>query len=203
MASLSSGSQRFLSSRQRRWWWRSARLFWAMVLVVLIGYIPVRLAIAHLITPTPQLVLSLGGRPAREAVAAELAANHPELKVWVSSGLSPEAARSVFHAVGISEERYRLDYRAVDTVTNFTTLVDDLNRQQIHHIYLVTSDYHMPRARAIAAIVLGSRGITTTAVAVPSAHPPESQLRTVRDILRSIFWIFTGQTGAQLNCFKN
>lgn len=171
----------------------------ALVAVVVVSYIPVRLAIATYQAPSPQAILALGGRPAREAFTAELATLYPELDIWVSSGLRPNDARSVFQAAGVSETRVHLDYRAVDTVTNFTTLVDDLEQRHIHHIYLITSDYHMPRAIAIATVILGSHGITFTPIAVPSERAPESQLRVARDVARSFVWLATGKTGASLN----
>jgi uncharacterized SAM-binding protein YcdF (DUF218 family) len=162
------------------------------------GYIPTRLAIARWQAPEPQAILTLGGRPTREIFTAEFARYHPELKIWVSSGLLPEKARPIFRQQGVSDDRLNLDYRALDTVTNFTTVVKDLKSQNIHHIYLITSDYHMPRAQAIAVIVLGSHGITFTAIPVPSTKSPENGFHITRDIIRSFVWLLTGFTGAHL-----
>lgn len=172
---------------------------WGLVVIVVAGYIPIRLAIAAHQSPTPEAILTLGGRPAREAFTAELAAHHPNLDVWLSSGMQPDQARSVFRDAGVSETRVHLDYCAVDTVTNFTTMVGALEKRHIHHIYLITSDYHMPRATAIARFVLGSRGITFTPISVPSGKAPESKLRVARDVVRSLVWIVFGKTGASLN----
>ena len=96
-------------------------------------------------------------------------------------------------------QRVHLDYRAVDTVTNFTTLVDDFESQNIKHLYLITSEFHVPRATAIASIVFGSREITFTTISVPSGRRKESRIKILRDSLRGIAWIFTGKTGAILN----
>lgn len=104
----------------------------------------------------------------------------------------------IFQTAGIDEQRLHVDTRAVDTVTNFTTLVKDFSQQKIQHIYVVTSDFHMPRARAIATIVLGSQGITFTPVPVPSPYKPEPKIEILRDSFRSLFWLFTGRTGASL-----
>lgn len=178
--------------------WKPHPLMLGIALAVAVGYIPTRLAIARWQFPKPQAILTLGGRPAREAFTAEFARLHPELKVWVSSGLPPQDSRLLFRHAGVADARVNLDYRALDTVTNFTTLVKDLEQQNIHHIYLITSDYHIVRAQAIAAIVLGSHGITFTAVAVPSTKPSEDNLRIARDIARSLIWLATGFTGANL-----
>lgn len=178
--------------------WKPYPIIFGIALTVAAGYIPARLAIARWQSPEPQAILTLGGRPAREAFTAQFARLHPELKVWVSSGLPPQDSRPLFRREGVTDDRVNLDYRALDTVTNFTTLVKDLEQQNIRHIYLITSDYHIVRAQAIATIVLGSHGITFTAVAVPSTKPPEDNLRIARDIARSLVWLATGLTGANL-----
>jgi uncharacterized SAM-binding protein YcdF (DUF218 family) len=83
----------------------------------------------------------------------------------------------------------------VDTLTNFTTLVDDLKQRQIKKVYLITSDYHMRRSRAIGEIVLGSRGIAFQTVAIPSDQAPEDMTKVLRDSGRALVWVVTGYTG--------
>ncbi len=56
----------------------------------------------------------------------------------------------------------------------------------------------MPRAEAIATIILGSQGITFTPVSAPSINPPEPRTHILRDFIRSLVWLFTGYTGAEL-----
>jgi uncharacterized SAM-binding protein YcdF (DUF218 family) len=146
----------------------------------------------------PQAALVLGGASEREWFAAEFAQTHPDLEIWVSSGSNPEYAEWVFQSTNVPLERVRLDYQAVDTVTNFTTLVDDLQAAGITNIYLITSDYHMRRANIIGQIVLGSRGITFRPVEVPSTLAPETMARGLRDGARALLWVFTGRTGSGL-----
>ncbi|MEL6228390.1 MAG: YdcF family protein [Cyanobacteria bacterium J06627_3] len=150
----------------------------------------------HLSSPTVALVL--GGDAKREEFAAQFATENPDMDVWISSGANPEYSTWVFQESQVSLERLHLDYRAVDTVTNFTTLVDDFDRLGIESVYLITSDYHMRRANTIAAIVLGSRGIHYKSLPVASERPPEPLLRSLRDGGRSILWVFTGKTGSEL-----
>ncbi|AFY30855.1 YdcF family protein [Calothrix sp. PCC 7507] len=175
--------------------------FFAIVgfIFVLFSIIPIRIAIASLQAPFPQAFLVLGGDPKREEYAAELANYYPTLDIWVSSGFPPEKAHAIFKSANIPSSRVHLDYRATDTVTNFTTLVGDLQQRGIQHVYLITSDIHMPRAKAIATLILGSRGITFTPVRVPSSEPEESLLRIVRDSGRSLLWIVSGRTGVSFN----
>ncbi|AFZ27947.1 hypothetical protein Cylst_5972 [Cylindrospermum stagnale PCC 7417] len=176
------------------------RRYWIFALagfiLILVLVIPIRLAIASYQAPQPQAILTLGGGSDREEFTAEFAKKYPCLGIWVSSGSVPTVVRDIFQAANISSDRFRLDYRAVDTVTNFTTLVPDFQQRRIQHVYLITSNFHMPRAKAIATIVLGSQGITFTPVSVPSSYPKESILRILRDSGRSLLWVFTGRTGA-------
>lgn len=145
----------------------------------------------------PEAILVLGGSAEREQYAATMANQYPELDIWVSSGSNPEYAEWLFHNADVSRDRLHLDYQAVDTVTNFTTLVDDLKAADIQSVYLVTSDYHMRRATIIGQIVLGSRDITFRPITVPSAEGhPETVLRSLRDGARAILWVFTGRTGS-------
>ncbi|EAW38845.1 YdcF family protein [Lyngbya sp. PCC 8106] len=176
-------------------------IIWAgsILLLFLISIIPVQLAIAHSQAPQPQAILTLGGGSNRELFTAQFAQDHPDLDIWVSSGIPREPAMDIFRAAGVPDRRVHLDYLAVDTVTNFTSMVDEFKQRNIQHIYLITSDFHLPRSQAIATIVLGSQGITFTPVAVPTPEKEESSLRIWRDMGRSILWVITGRTGASLN----
>jgi uncharacterized SAM-binding protein YcdF (DUF218 family) len=144
---------------------------------------------------SPQAILVLGGEPQREQFAAEFAKQHPGLPLWVSGGSNPEYAEWVFQQAGVAENLVHLDYDAVDTVTNFTTLVDKLRSQKIDSIYLITSDYHMRRAQVIGQVILGSRGIQFEPVAIPTDQPTEPIEKAVFDGLRSTWWVMTGNTG--------
>ncbi len=166
--------------------------------LLLPGAIGLGLLSAWRVAPEPQAIVMLGGSSQRERFTAQFAQTHP-LPVWVSSGIARSRAQPIFDAAGIRGDRLHLDYQAVDTVTNFSTLVGQLQRQGVRHVYLVTSDFHMGRARAIATVIFGSRGIAFTPVKVPSTHPPESWLHIARDVGRAAFWTFAGWAGEQLN----
>lgn len=148
----------------------------------------------------PSVALVLGGAPEREQFAAQFAKTHPDVEIWVSSGSNPEYAQWVFDQAHIPTDQWQLDYQAVDTVTNFTTLVDKLQSRQIDEVYLITSDYHMRRASVVAQIVLGSRGIGFQPIAVTTENGPErpeTLLKEVRDGVRSLLWVVTGKTGSE------
>lgn len=187
------------SLRRQRWRYRFLGLISCALMLLLLSFIPVRLAIAYDQAPHPQAILTLGGGVEREIFTAQFAKANPSLEIWVSSGLPREKALAIFRSDGISDARVHLDYRALDTVTNFTTLVADFNSRNIQHLYLITSDFHMPRAKAIASIVLGSQGIAFTPVSIPSNEPAESKLRILRDTGRALLWMIVGRTGASFN----
>ncbi|VEP12398.1 conserved hypothetical protein [Hyella patelloides LEGE 07179] len=144
----------------------------------------------------PEAVFVLGGHEAREKFAADLAKEHPELDIWVSSGSPQDYVTKIFTFRGISSDRLHLDYQAEDTVGNFTTLVDKLKDRGIDSVYLITSDSHMPRARIVGEIIFGSRGIAIKPISVPSQSPPEPPEKCLRDGARAILWLATGYTGS-------
>ncbi|MEM9446950.1 MAG: YdcF family protein [Cyanobacteria bacterium P01_E01_bin.6] len=186
----------YLRSKNYRTMWVA---FTTSILVLLISFIPIRLVLAQMRSPIPQVIFTLGGGSGREEFTALFAQQHPTLDIWVSSGASTQQAKDIFRRAAIADNRINIDRRAIDTVTNFTSLVKDFRDRDIHHLYLITSDFHMRRARAIAFFVFGSRGITTTPVIIPSQQPNESLIKVARDIGRSILWIVTGHTGASLH----
>ena len=145
-----------------------------------------------------EAIFVLGGATKRERFAAEFAQQHPKLPIWVSSGSPKEYAQRVFARAGIDKSRIHLDYQAVDTVTNFTTLVDEFQAKGINSVYLITSSDHMRRARVIGEIVFGSRGITLKPVSVPSGRASEPTEKCLRDGARALLWVTSGHTGATL-----
>jgi uncharacterized SAM-binding protein YcdF (DUF218 family) len=144
----------------------------------------------------PQAIFVLGGEEEREIFGAKFARTHPTLPIWISGGAPPNYARRVFKKAGVSAENLHLDYQAIDTVTNFTTVVDRFESKGITSVYLVTSDDHIQRARTIGEIVFGSRGIKVKPVTFSSGRSTEPIRKTVRDGFRSLLWLTTGYAGA-------
>ena len=145
--------------------------------------------------PPPQLILVLGGDVARERHAAALA-EQLGLPVVVSGGSNPEYAHWLFEQrQGLPPGQVQLDYRATDTLSNFTSLVDDLRRARIRHALLVTSSDHMDRALLVGRIVAGSRGISLTPEPVDCADrcQPERRRKVWGDGLRALWWVLSGR----------
>lgn len=180
--------------RRRHWrWWKL--LIPISPLLLPIGWIGYREVENTWIQP--QVIFVLGGEEEREIFGAKFAHTHPHLPVWISSGAPPNYAKRVFKKAGVSADNLHLDYQAIDTVTNFTTLVDQFKSKGITSVYLVTSDDHIQRARVIGEIVFGSRGIKVKPVTFVSGRNSEPIQKTVRDGFRSLLWLTTGYAGGR------
>ncbi|MEX0272378.1 YdcF family protein [Leptolyngbyaceae cyanobacterium UHCC 1019] len=171
------------------------QLFWLLILLLVL-WVSYREINNYFVEP--QAIFVLGGATGRENFAAEFARQHPKLPVWVSGGSNPEYTYGVFSDAGINLNQLHINREAVDTVTNFTTLVDELKAKGIHSVYLITSDYHMRRAKAIGEIVFGSRGIYMRPIAVRSNQAAEPWQKAVRDGGRAVLWVTTGYSGSTL-----
>lgn len=188
------GSRAVLQHRSLKYRTRKKSFPWAILLLPVVLWFGVRTA--RMYFEQPDAILVLGGSPDREKFTAKFAHKHPNLPIWVSSGSPREYSEWVFSEAGIDLHRVNLDYQAVDTVTNFTTIVDRLHQQGVRSVYLITSDYHMRRAQVIGEIILGSRGIQVKPVSIPSNQTEEPVSKAIRDGGRAILWITTGHTGA-------
>jgi len=171
--------------RSRRRWW---------VLLAAAGSLWLSRGLWLPPVPPPQMILVLGGDVERERVAGELA-RRDGLPVLVSGGSNPEYAHWLFDHQGLDAQRVQLDYRATDTLSNFTSVVDELRRAQVRHLLLVTSSDHMDRALLVGRLVAGSRGIALTPVAVPcgSRCRPEGWRKVWGDGARAALWVVTGR----------
>ncbi len=140
----------------------------------------------------PQMILVLGGDIDRERFGISLA-RELDLPLIVSGGSNPEHAMWLVKQSGIPLDQVKLDYRAKDTLGNFTSLVDDLQWQGIKHAFLVTSEDHFPRAMSIGNVVAGSREIRLTGISVSCADrcKKEGWQKRVSDLIRAITWVVT------------
>ena len=143
---------------------------------------------------SPQLVLVLGGDIDREKLGLKMA-NELRLPIIISGGSNPEYSEWLVQKEGIKSDQVKRDYRAKDTLGNFTSLVDELSNDGINHALLITSEDHIDRAMTIGNIVAGSRGIRLTSISVPCASlcKDESQGKQYIDLIRAITWVGIGK----------
>ena len=142
----------------------------------------------------PQLVLVLGGDVDRERLGARLA-RQLDLPLLVSGGSNREYAEWMLSEELFNPDRVTLDYRARDTLSNFTSVVDELQADGVRHVLLVTSEDHLPRSMAVGQVVAGSRGIQLTGVPVACREDcaQEGRLKQWGDWLRAVAWVMTGR----------
>ena len=143
---------------------------------------------------SPQLILVLGGDIDREKLGLKMAKDL-NLPIIISGGSNPEYSDWLVEKEGIPFNQVKRDYRAKDTLSNFTSLVDEISLQGINHALLITSEDHVERAMTIGTIVAGSRGIRLTSISVPCASlcKKEKQKKHYFDLIRSITWITIGK----------
>ena len=96
----------------------------------------------------------------------------------------------------VASSQVTIDWSAVDTVTNFSTVAPLLRSRGVREVVLLTSGYHLRRAELCGRIMLGSEGISVvgTLAAPADADPPpaESLLLVLRDAARAVLYALTG-----------
>ncbi len=148
---------------------------------------------------SPQLILVLGGDINREIAGIKIA-KQLNLPILISGGSNLEYSNWLIKKENIPSSLVKRDYRAKDTLTNFTYIVDELWQEEVNHILLITSDYHLNRAKIIGEIISGSRGIRVTSLSVPCSSfcKEEGNRKRHIDLLRAIAWVTTGKDLKQI-----
>ena len=142
----------------------------------------------------PELIMVLGGDADRERVGVQLS-RQLDLPLLMSGGSNREYAQWLIESAGMQISQVELDYRARDTLGNFTSLVDDLQRRGITHVLVVTSRDHLPRAMTVGQLVAGSRGIRLTGAPVSCAPSCQQEAihKQIVDGIRAFAWVLTGR----------
>ena len=141
------------------------------------------------------VIIHLGGNPNRIDKTIELAAANPDAVVVVSTEGAPETVINRLDSAGVSRDRYIMDFKAWDTLTNFA-LTYDLIKNQIgaKRLLVVTDKFHIERSMIIATKIYYLTGVKL------EAHPymggnlayKEDLPNKLGDALRGILWRFTG-----------
>jgi uncharacterized SAM-binding protein YcdF (DUF218 family) len=144
----------------------------------------------------PDAILVLGGSIRREIVVAEAAAQGNQLPILISHGSPPPCVRILFERVAAPLENVWLEPCAESTFDNYRYSLPTLKAWGTHHVQVVTSAKHLPRAHWLALILLGSHGIWPSMSPVPEKGVPanvEYPLKTLLDVLRSLGWALVSQ----------
>ncbi|MBC1262443.1 hypothetical protein FQK07_14535 [Synechococcus sp. BSF8S] len=151
-------------------------------------------------------VVVLAEDPRRTAAALEIWPRIPS--AWLVPHAGPSLQRAVQAQLQArrlppsTRERVRPLTCGLDTLGQLTCLAEALRRWRrsaggpaIGSVLLVTGEEHLPRALAIAHIVLGAEGLAVTGCPARTQAAPEDPLRTQRDRLRAQLWRATGWDG--------
>lgn len=136
-------------------------------------------------------MLVLGGSIHREIYAAELAKLNPEMPVLISQGSREPCIWLIFQQAKAPIEQVFLEKCAQSTFDNFCFSLPLLQQWQVHKVKLITSITHLPRAKWLAQIILGSHGIWVEFDLVYEKGIPgnrESWIKTGLDVTRSVIW---------------
>jgi len=140
-----------------------------------------------------RLVLVLGGSADRESRCMRVVASET-CPIWLSGPALTEDCLEVCESQGVDLEYLRVDYRALDTLSNFTSMVPDMKSRGFKQMILVTSQEHETRAKCIASMILPYYNIELSGViAIPgSKEDEEGTLIVLRDIIRTALWLLVG-----------
>lgn len=146
--------------------------------------------------------LVLGGSIRREIYAAELAKDYPNTQFLISQGSEDPCIRIIFERINAPLHRVWLEKCADSTFGNFVYSLPILKQWSAHHVRIITSQTHLPRAGWLAQLMLGSHGIWIDLELAAEEGVPantESWLKTSLDLLRAVAWSGISQV-YQPNC---
>ena len=155
-------------------------------------------------------ILVLGGSIRRELhVAEQMAKRRTEplqiqktttsagaIPILVSKGSKPPCIRILFERAAAPINNVWLEDCAKSTFDNYRYSLPILKSWQVHHVQVVTSPTHVPRAQWLAQIILGSHGIWVEMDLVEEKGIPgniETPIKTGLDVTRSLLWAILSQ----------
>ena len=139
-----------------------------------------------------KVILELGGNINRLDTALELAKEHPDSLIVISSEGDPARCLEKLKSAGIPKDRFILDYQAWDTVTNFTKTFPIICENKIQELYIVTDLFHIPRCKAICESAYFGKKISRHYVPHGDEKRKESFELILGDTIRTLLWKFTG-----------
>lgn len=113
------------------------------------------------------------------------------LPILISKGSKPPCIRLLFERVAAPLTNVWLEDCARSTFDNYRYSLPLLNQWNVHHVKVITSPSHLPRAKWLAQIMLGSHGIWVDMALVNETGIPgnvERPVKTILDVGRSLLW---------------
>jgi uncharacterized SAM-binding protein YcdF (DUF218 family) len=179
--------------RQRQQWWRFCRrLGYGLCLLLLTYFVVLVITLKSASSGAVDAILVLGGSIEREIYAAELAKQSPQIPILISKGSIEPCVWLVFHQQAAPISNVWLEKCADSTFDNFYYSLPTLSEWGVRKVKLITSESHLPRAKWMAQILLGSHGIWVEPDIVHEVGIPgnrESWFKTSIDVSRSLLWV--------------
>ena len=135
--------------------------------------------------------LVLGGSIKREMYVAELAQQYPQTPILISGGSKDPCILLIFQRQTAPMDNVWLEKCADSTFDNFYYSIPILQQWGVRKVKLITSTTHLPRAKLMAQILIGSHGMWVEPDIIQEQGIPgnsEYGWKTVLDVTRSILW---------------
>ncbi|NET09793.1 MAG: YdcF family protein [Merismopedia sp. SIO2A8] len=180
----------------RRW---LKALKWVLLLLLAIISLWLAMVLSQLHRHAQQpadAVLVLGGSIRREMYMADSVANGMNVPILISKGAQPPCTRILFERVSAPLTNVWLETCAQSTFDNYRYSVPVLTQWGSQHVQVVTSATHLPRAKWLAMIILGSHGIWVDMMLVDEIGVPgnvETPIKMTLDVVRSLLWAVVSQ----------
>lgn len=136
-------------------------------------------------------ILVLGGSIKREMYVTQFAKQNPDIPIVISEGSAAPCVQLIFERDRAPAQNVWLEQCAYSTFTNFTFSGELLKQWDAKKVKVITSQTHLPRAKWLAQILLGAKGIAVEIETVPEEGIPgnkEFWLKTALDVTRSLIW---------------
>lgn len=146
--------------------------------------------------PNADAILMLGGSIRREIYLADQVTQGLKLPILISQGSPDPCIKILFERAAAALDQIWLETCAQSTFDNFRYGWPVLKDWQVRRVQVVTSATHLPRARWLAQIMLGSHGLWVDMVIVPEQGIPGNQersLKTALDVTRALGWAVLSQ----------
>ncbi|MGK7931222.1 MAG: YdcF family protein [Microcystaceae cyanobacterium] len=141
-------------------------------------------------------ILVLGGSIQRELYVGKIATQYPKIPIIISGGSDAPCVFQIFDYYQAPMENVWLESCATSTFGNFVFTTSLLKEKQVHKVLVITSPTHIPRAKYLAYIHLGTQGMGIKMKVIKQRGVPgnwESNFKTALDVTRSILWVFAAQ----------
>lgn len=183
-------------SQYQKWWRFLQRFTIGISLLITIWLFITTITVLFASSKPIDAFFILGGSIKREMYVAELRQKYPQIPILISSGSKDPCIWLIFQRQKAPMDKVWLEKCADSTFDNFYYSIPILQQWGVRKVKLITSTTHLPRAKWMAQILLGSHGIWVEPDIIQEKGIPgnrEYAWKTGLDVTRSIFWAVISQ----------